>query len=441
MLNKDEFNLPKFFDINGKIRNVFIASGYCDIDSISEVYKIISKNFDQRGANFKIFIDRNANNALPNQNKYSEFYKIDKKIRNISSNSGIFLVQHGNLFHSKILYIESTKETKIYIGSMNLTQKAINIPGNEEILLELNNNTIIRQVNRYFDELENISENFSVLSKQKISYNSFRSFLLQGNLYLPYTKSEFFNFKIGIPEYTKQYSVNIPLPANINDTINVLYEIAPEIKERKNNFSWKIYTIETPYGYWAPCEFENNISKIINGKQSNKDNSIIKVKSLLVNKNKVDKIIINKFFIVDKWLKKSFPSGNLEDWSVDNVITRWNRWYNNLLEKLDINDENNMNNEKLQIQRYITGVHITKLPDIWYDIMLSSDFENCFMESLLIELNKSKSKNKFASFIKNKLSLKLEQIDLKDIVRIIQQDNFSEELLNFQTNRNRETKK
>lgn len=100
-----------------------------------------------------------------------------------------------------------------------------------------------------------------------------------------------------------------------------------------------------------------------------------------------------------------------------------------------------MNNEKLQIQRYITGVHITKLPDIWYDIMLSSDFENCFMESLLIELNKSKSKNKFASFIKNKLSLKLEQIDLKDIVRIIQQDNFSEELLNFQTNRNRETKK
>ncbi len=46
------------------------------------------------------------------------------------------------------------------------------------------------------------------------------------------------------------------------DNIDIIKKVC-SFEKNNNHTSWKQYTIETPYGYWAPKEFLEKINKIL----------------------------------------------------------------------------------------------------------------------------------------------------------------------------------
>ena len=134
-LKKDGGNLNKLFRVDGTVRKIIAISAYTDIETISQLIKLLKKAQDQRGkASLKIFIDRSSSRFSSDEEMKKALLDKNAKIRKaFSDDSGIYLVRLGKLFHSKAYLIEGNVESKVIFGSMNLTQMGIN--ANEEILL------------------------------------------------------------------------------------------------------------------------------------------------------------------------------------------------------------------------------------------------------------------------------------------------------------------
>ena len=115
-----------------KITRCVIVSAYTDLDWIHQAVQYIQEH--KKGCvEIRFYLDFFASkfSILPDVKK--QMIKLNKEIRKMDPNGGIFLVKKGQLFHSKIIITQTEKRCKVIVGYINFTKKAFE--GNEEIAL------------------------------------------------------------------------------------------------------------------------------------------------------------------------------------------------------------------------------------------------------------------------------------------------------------------
>lgn len=435
----DNFNFLNIFNVSNKIRKIYISSAYCDTDTIYTIKRHILNNIDLRGCEFKVFIDKYANHALPSQD-LSRRWKILSTIlsHEISSHSGIYLVDNnGKLFHSKLLYIETTQSKKICIGSMNYTVKGTMLDSNEEILLEIDSNkntqSIIHECYQYFKILIENSTNINDIDKNEIVYRSLYDFFSSGSLCFEYAKSNYFTFKLGIPNSLKRNKSRIEGLFDITeDTINIIDILYPHVKENnKLRYYWKQYTIETPYGFFTPVEFKNLIDKKINCKSAMNDSLVNDIISSVGGKITIDNLILPYLKKINSQCNEILKERLEEEWDYDKLVDKWDKWYARLQERFN---EDEIDEMSMLILRYIHSIDISPMPDIFNDKFTYDDFLNNFITSInfKIEMSDYRRSNKFITFLIEFMERYNYEInDPGDLKKCITNDNFREELLAF----------
>lgn len=430
--SENKFDFSELFNIEGKIQKIYLASAYCDTEVIYTVKNSIKDKIDARGCEFHIFIDQYANNAWLGQDLISNFRSLNTRLKNeISPSSEIYFVKNnGKLFHSKILYIKTTKKIKIYMGSMNFTERGINPNENEEILLEFEkdttkNNKFISEIEDYFTILQDNSFALSELKKSSTinNYTSARDFFLSGQIFFEYTDIRLFNFPLRLPdEIRKEISkLHSSLTAITQNNIDIIKKVC-SIERQSNEKSWKCYTIETPYGYWAPKEFLDKINEILKEKSSYKTKTITIIEKL-TNKDEVNKIMLPYLQDLSDSICQKFPN---YEWDAEKFKTRWNNWYNNLINKINNNDED----VNFQLKRYISGISCCSLPDLWDDTFLRKNFEDCFLDSLEAKNSLARKNNQFVKFLTKNYPINSFD-DFKEFTKIITDKEFNKKINNF----------
>lgn len=265
---EDSLSLSDLFNVTGAIRSVIAISAYIDIESIVQLIGFLLECADARGKpSLKIFIDKSSSRFFSDRKIKNKLLEQQKIIKNrFSEESGIFLVQFGKLFHSKVYLIEGNKHGKILLGSMNLTQKGIN--ENEEILLldtyELNrrnSSKLSKWVKKYAKILE--SKSTYIADNNNDNFPScMRQFLLNGKMYYELKEQNPFRFKLSLPKnlIKQQADIDPLLESSVTDTISVEILITNHINGLglelptlgSSRESWKKFCVETCYGYWNP---------------------------------------------------------------------------------------------------------------------------------------------------------------------------------------------
>lgn len=428
--SNERFNFLDLLNVEGKIKKIYIASAYCETDVIYKIKNYVKEQISASGCDFSIFIDKYANNAWLGQELISKFRRLNTKLKKeMSSSSEIYFVENkGKLFHSKILFIETTKCIKIFIGSMNFTERGVSSDENEEVLFEFEkdisiNNKFITEIINYFKKLKEISLPLSEQNNLTVhNYSSARDFFLSGQVFFEFANSRFFNFSLRIPDEIKKgiSSVHSSLVDIVQDNIDVVKMVC-SIERQSSRQSWKRYTVETPYGYWAPKEFLDSIFEILDEKSSFKAETV-KILEKLANKNEVENVMLPYFQELSDSIHKKFPNCG---WDHDKLITRWNDWYKKLIKKID---ENNTDGElNLILERYISGISWCSLPDFWDDAFLRENFELCFLDSIEAKGYFPRQTNKFVKFLKsNYVEYPFE--DFREFEKILKDKEFSKKL-------------
>lgn len=320
-------------------------------------------------------------------------------MKRFSNDSGIFLVQFGKLFHSKIYLIEGNRNGKIVLGSMNLTQKGVN--ENEEILLvdnyKIDGRAISNQLSKWVKEYSESLDAKSTCVVENINGNypsCMRQFLLNGSIYYELKEQNPFRFKLNLPEIVikQQADIDRLLESSITDTISIetlIHEIRESIKKTlpslgKTKAFWKKYCVETCYGFWNPDLWNEDLANTLKTRIEKRKPYYDEIK-LIIQEN--DREIKSSFiqlceriqlYLVDKH--------NITDWKYGeskNAIEAWDKWYKNLISKLDNEDFYN---------RLVSGISSVPSPDVWSDPLSSVEFENSFYESIIYHWSKEYSK-------------------------------------------------
>lgn len=433
------FNFLDIFNIDNKIRKLYISSAYCDPDTIYTIKNYIIDNIDLRGCEFKVFIDRNANHALPSQDLSRRWKILNTRLSHeISTQSGIYLVNNnGKLFHSKLLYIQTTQSEKICIGSMNYTVQGTSLNYNEEILLEIDSNrnthNIINECYKYFTTLIEKSININDIDKDELVYKSLYDFFSSGSLCFEYAKSNHFAFKLGIPKSLKKNKSRIEGLFDITeDNINIIDILYPQIEnDKKTRSYWKQFAIETPYGFFTPLEFKKIIDKRIDCKSSINDSRVNDIISSIKEKTTINNLVLPYLKQINLQCNEILKERNEAQWDIDKLIDKWDKWYERLQKRFneDENDETS-----ILIQRYIHGIDISPMPDIYNDKFTFDDFLNNFITSInyKIKMSEYRTTNKFISFLIDFLDeYNYEINEPSDLKRCITNDNFKKDLAAF----------
>jgi len=396
----ENLSLEELFGVTGAVRNIIVISAYIDTKSIEQLTTFLASNADARTKpTFKIFIDKSSSRFFSNRKAKIELLERQKEIlKHFSSDSGIFLVQFGKLFHSKIYLVEGNKNGKLLLGSMNLTQKGIN--ENEEILLvdDFNiggraiSNKLSKWVKEYSGKLKNKS--VSVDDNIKGRYpGCIRQLLLNGSIYYELKEHNPFRFKLNLPEGTikQQADIDRLLESSVTDTISIetliseiVDGIGKELPNPKNiKAFWKKYCIETCFGFWNPDSWNEELISTLNSRVEQRKPYYDALLSI-IRENSSD--IKLSFIDLCERIQAYLHNNKIFDWKYGNIEKAkkaWDQWYDNLLSKLE--------NEKYY-NRLISGISSVPSPDVWNDPLSSEEYEDSFFESIIYHWSKEYSR-------------------------------------------------
>ena len=394
-------SLEELFSVQGAVREVIVISAYTDIPSIKQVIGFLSDSADARTKpSLRIYIDKASSKYFSDGKIRHQLLEQQGVIKNrFSDDSGIFLVQFGKLFHSKIYLIEANKYGKIIIGSMNFTQKAVN--ENEEILLidnyKLDSRSIGNKLSKwvkeeYLDLLNSKSELIDY--NNKVNYPScMRQLLLNGRIYYELKEQSPFRFKLNLPEQVikQQAEIDPLLESSVIDTISIVSLITNptnglNIKLPNPGTTrayWKRYCVETCYGYWNPDSLRDDLDSAIKKRVKQRKPYYDKLISII----KERKIDIETLFValcrrIQDYLDRQGISG-WEYSDLDKANEAWNKWLDTLLLKVQNNTF---------LNRLISGISSVPSPDVWSDPISSDEFENTFLDSIIYYWSKEYSK-------------------------------------------------
>ena len=439
--NDKNIYLHDLLNIKGSIRQIIIISGYIDLDVVEELIDYLEDNHDGRVYPvLKIFTDSSSSCFYSNKNIEEKYKELSKRILKFcSSDSGIFLVRVGKLFHSKCFIIESNNYRKFIIGSLNLTKKGLN--ENEELILlgttDIAKKTKILQltnwiIDDYLQSLEKRSIKVSQNTETRISPLFLRHILLQGNIYYELKENDPFRFKLRLPKEltdVQAQEIHPLLDGSIKDSISIIALITrrqvqgglgKKLPEKLGSkLSWKKYCIETCYGFWSPSFFINKISEVIEERKKLRKPYYQKVKTIIVEERNN---IFEKFkvFIEDlnNYICKNYSDIEWEYYQDKKIHKAWDKWYRNLEKKL---------NNTEYYDRLVSGITSASVPDVWNDPLSSREFEESFLESIIYYWSKEYSKetkNKIAQVISKNLNLSdddKKNMDIEKLKKLIEE--------------------
>lgn len=387
----DNLSFESIFQLDGKVQSIDVISAYTDTDFINKILDYILENGNKVDKpHFSIYLDYHSSGYSSNHDVRSELNEASKKLANyFDTESGVYLVNEGQLFHSKCIVSQSRTSINLILGSINSTNYGFF--KNEEMAIcgqatKGGNSIINRLANQVWAYMSKISPRKVGSGKFNIKPSSLRQVLLGGEMYYEQKDNNPFNFPLNLPNEIRDINqeINSLLGAKINNSISVELIITKTQKLNKllkrksnSNSSWKKYCIETCYGFWAPTDDREKIKNIIKGK--------LKVRSPyykslfdVIHNHKID--IRNQFSLVAKDIEIYVSQKNLEDesgkkilWRCEDILTAWDDWYERLEEKLNL--------EKF-CERIIVGVISASVPNVWSDKINAIDFEESFAESL-----------------------------------------------------------
>lgn len=400
--SQDEpFSLNDIFTVPGAVRSIIAISAYIDIDSIKELVKFLSDSADSRGKpSLKIYIDKSSSRFFSDRKTKNGLLKQQKEIlERFSNDSGIFLVQFGKLFHSKIYLIEANRIGKIVLGSMNLTQKGVN--ENEEILLidnyKIDGRAISNRLSKWVKEYSESLNAKSTCVAENITGNypsCMRQFLLNGSIYYELKEQNPFRFKLNLPEVIIKQKAQIDhlLESSITDTISIealIYEIRESTGKTlpsigKTKAFWKKYCVETCYGFWNPDLWNEEITATLKTRIEERKPYYDEIKLITQdNGREIKSSFIQLCERIQIYLVKNYSIKDWEYGESKNAIEAWDKWYKNLISKLGNEDFYN---------RLISGISFVPSPDVWNDSLSSAEFENSFYQSIIYYWSKEYSK-------------------------------------------------
>jgi hypothetical protein len=393
--------LSELFQIPGAIRSVIVISAYIDIESINQLINFVSNGADSRGyPRLRVFIDKASSRFLSDRELQKQFLEADKKISSIcDSSSGIFLVQLGTLFHSKAYLIEGNKKARILLGSMNLTQKAIN--ANEEIVLfediyiggRANGNRLAAWIKKYAEELH--AKSVKVAKNTQGQFPScMRQLLLDGSIYYELKEQNPFRFKLYLPEEIakQQAKVDQLLEASINDSVSLealITTSSPVGLGMKlpglhgSRAFWKKFCIETCYGYWNPDYLREDLRNTLKRRIEERKPHFDEIKQILHTR---DEEIRSCFLELCLRIKNYIESVGITGWkyALQSVAEEaWRKWSDSTKSKIQ---------NSQYYDRIVSGITNVPSPDVWNDPLSSEEFEDSFCESILYHWSKEYSK-------------------------------------------------
>ncbi|MFT6735611.1 MAG: hypothetical protein ACJAS9_003822 [Polaribacter sp.] len=393
-------SLSELLQVSGAVRNIIAISAYIDIESISQLIDFLKSRADSRGkASLKIFIDKSSSRFFSNRETKRNLLEKQRKIQYLfSGDSGIFLVQFGKLFHSKVYLIEGNKNGKILLGSMNLTQKGVN--DNEEILLiddyHIDGRAISNRLSNWVKDYSGTLLTKSTAIDDNLTGNypsCMRQFLLDGKVYYELKEQNPFRFKLCLPDnIIKQRAAIDPLlESSITDTVSLetliteqsigLGKKIPNLG--KSRAPWKKHCVETCYGFWNPDLRNEELVATLENRIKQRKPHYDAIENIL---NESDRDIRDSFLRLCERIQKYLVSLDIIDWKYGNpekAEESWRKWYEALLTKLK---------NKEFYNRLISGISSVPSPDVWSDPISSTEFEDSFYESIIYHWSKEYSK-------------------------------------------------
>ena len=416
---KNYASLEELFNVTWKIRKFIAVSAYTDIKSIRDLFKLCkSQRLNSGNVTVQIFIDRSA------KRNPQELLKIHQAMqREFDSQSGIFLVAKGSLFHSKYYLIEGDMYGKYFLGSMNLTKNGYS--SNEEILLVDNKYTIksksaSAQLAKELIDYANFIKEESVGMEECFipqQIYSLRELLLDGKLYYRSAETNPLSFELELPKEAREIQSTVPqLSAMINNSIYIKKladgagGIGSDQEPKETTYNrWKSYCIETCYGYWSPNVFSEKVKSMNDIASKNKASFYSELKDCILKQRPV----LDKEFreLWERLVEFLGQNNQLENWKYKEFSVAekaWSSWYKNVEQKVS--------NEQY-FKRLVCTIQSVPVPDVWNNPEDSEEFEDSFCNSLSYAINKRSSNEIVKAFKELGLDNDIDKIKLGQFLR------------------------
>ena len=395
-------NINDLLAIEGAVRSVIAISAYTDIDTINKLISFARGAADRRGRpTLRIYTDYSSSRFTTNLDIANALKRCALDIENFcETDSGIYLVRTGSLFHSKCFLVQGNQEQRLIVGSMNATHKGLT--ENEELIV----NGVSRiGANSYLSGMVEWIKQEYILPLDECSiritqdaeiYNyptTMRQLLLDGWLYYEIKEQDPFRFTLNLPEKIlhSRAALHPMLPATTVDAVSVVDLITANaadgglgysFPERgKGKESWRRYCIETCYGFWSPSLYDEYITQILDKRREAREPYYSALKKYL-EQNRAS--VTNQFGGFSKELENriqnGFPKVRWEAYHNGRLTETWANWYDIMLRKL--NNEHHYN-------RIVLGITWASVPDVWSDPIATDEFEDSFLESLKYYWSKS----------------------------------------------------
>ncbi len=399
----------------GVLRQVQIASAYFDLESVNDLFEIIkSRRPKQSKIKIRFFFDRAAARLHSDQATLKRLQEINAELREFGTDdSGLYLVQIGTLFHSKIYQSLSASSGKIWVGSMNLTQNGLK--RNEETMFggdfNVESRSALRKlsadINGYFDSI--ITEGRAIPITEFSSRSpviGIRDFFMDGVIFFRHSIQSPFAFKLYLPEEILHQPSEIDplLGASQNDSIMLTSLIRDSERKRIDEPTnkpkqprWKQWCIETCYGFWTPTAYLETVRKAVKDGENHRRPKFEKLKEK-ISKGETRSEIEQNFMALHKSIttylsKRDIPDPTWKFSNADDAKERWNSWVSRLASKLS---------DDSYFDRLVAEVAEAPCPDVWNDPLSAKEFELSFGEHILYLAN-SNSQNKIKDQFLNNL--------------------------------------
>lgn len=439
----------------GKLREVLVISAYTDTLSIERLLAILAESADSRTRpKFRVFIDKAASRISSDREARASLLRLQREIElSCATDSGIYLVQSGPLFHSKAYLIESNNSARIVLGSMNFTQKGVR--DNEELILVEDVDLSVKSsrgkrlatwIKKYATALTKTKSARVVSGEIEGNYaSSMRQLLLDGQIYYETKEQSPFRFRLLLPEEAARQRADIDplLEANVSDSISIEALITapkgiglgltlPAIKQNKS--MWKKFCVETCFGYWNPTRRAADLEESLRNRSVAREVYFSEIERLMREKSSE---LCTSFIALCERIQKRLASLGLSGWKYADLGVAeqsWHEWSASMAEK--------MSNVHYR-RKLIRGVMSVPSPDVWGDPLSAEDFEKSFCESVVYYWSKEYSKetsNVIARALTANLELDYGSIEVTDstqlLTRIVQwlndESNISRSIVDFQ---------
>lgn len=352
----------------------------------------------------------------------------------LGQNQNVYLYTKFSLLHSKI-YLSVCKRYEkksaygatCLVGSANLSENAFKC--NEEVLVEVSDDNTKRSINNYVTEildnknqkgnkryLHSVRDLINKKRKEKKKFkleSEFKEGADKNDTLLKYILSGFLffkaprNFSLGFgdddwrkdikstsdSEYikdSKSLDVAAVLRVKGYDEIDERIdssEIGEGKKKKKNKVSIAANSIETCFGYWVPASKKDKLIVQIYGKDNEnlqrKNDYADIIKALRDNCECLNNDVKDR-------LKEAFKAVNLQKEKYETYEDKIIKHIESKKRYYEKNEKNYLNN----------GFCITPMPNIFEDLVASTEFLDSLWDSICVKSNRQKASKKTDSLAK-----------------------------------------